>query len=289
MAPATRPASSPPVRAPARLALLAGLMLLAWGFVGGDAMAQSRLEAEYEARLAGLKLGQGQWTVDAGEREFSAAARGMSVGLARIFGQGEGAGEVRGVVNGQGFSGQDFSSSLRTSRRSESTRVLIKDGAVQDVEITPPLPSITVRVPVTEAHKRNVFDPMSAALLQVNGKDDLLAPDNCKRHVAIFDGRLRYDLVFAFKRKERIAVQGYDGDALICSVTYIPLAGHHPERMATKYLAAQRDIEIWLAPIAGARILAPIKLPMPTPFGRGEIAATQFVSLPLPKTGSTSQ
>lgn len=255
----------------------------------GAALAQSRLEAQYEARLSGLKLGQGSWVVDAGESEFSESVKGMTAGLARIFGRGEGTGEVRGVVNGEGFSTQSYVASLTTGRGTEEVRIVMKAGSVKELDIRPPLPPASRRIPVTDAHKRNVFDPMSAALLRVPGNGDLLAPENCQRHVAIFDGRLRFDLSFAFKRKERLSVKGYDGEALVCSVTFVPLAGHQPDRLAFKYLAAQRDIEVSLAPIAGTRVLAPVRLSVPTPLGRGELAATQFIAAPLPKPVSKSQ
>jgi hypothetical protein len=45
-----------------------------------------------------------------------------------------------------------------------------------------------------------------------------------------------------------------------------------------KYLVALRDAEVWLAPIAGTRVLVPFRFSMPTPLGLGVLQATQFVS-----------
>lgn len=258
-----------------------GVLALTDG-TAGRAFAQGRLEARYNATLAGIKLGQGTWIVDAGDDHFMAVASGMTTGLARVFGKGEGTGASRGLVKGNEFSPTSYSSSMTTGRKTEEVRITLNGGAVKDFDVKPPTPPSTLRVPVTDAHKRNVFDPMTASLVRVPGNGDLLAQDNCRRHAGIFDGRMRYDLTLAFKRFDKVKVKGYEGQVLVCSIYFAPLAGHIPDRPAIKYLMAQRDMEVWLAPIAGTRVLAPIKLSIPTPLGTGELEATQFVSVPTP-------
>ena len=142
-------------------------------------------------------------------------------------------------------------------------------------------------VPVTDSHRRNVIDPMTASLVRAPGKDDPLNPESCKRHLAIFDGRIRYDLDFAYKRMDRVkADKGYQGPALVCSVYFSPVAGHVPDRPAVKYLTELKDMEVWLVPVAGTRVLAPFRFSVPTPLGLGVLEATQFVSTPLPTKAS---
>jgi hypothetical protein len=41
-----------------------------------------------------------------------------------------------------------------------------------------------------------------------------------------------------------------------------------------------RDIELWLAPIAGTRLMVPYRAVIPTPVGQGVLQATQFVTIP---------
>ena len=62
-----------------RLGLLFGLCagaLLA--LVPQGASAQGRLDAQYEATLAGIPVGKGTWTIEIGDDTFSAAAQGGS-------------------------------------------------------------------------------------------------------------------------------------------------------------------------------------------------------------------
>jgi hypothetical protein len=84
------------------------------------------------------------------------------------------------------------------------------------------------------------------------------------------------------------AVRGYQGPAVVCLVQFVPVAGYVPSRAALKYLVAQRDIEVYLAPLMGTRILVPFKLTVPTPLGQGVIEATQFVTTPTPRLTANS-
>ena len=159
----------------------------------------------------------------------------------------------------------------------------LRAGTVKDVSAEPPLIPSPERVPVTEAHRKGVTDPMSAMIIPVAGNGELLTPDACKRKLAIFDGRQRADIDLVFKRMDRVkADKGYQGPVVVCTVLYNPIAGHRPERPAIKYLVEQRDMEMWLAPIAGTRVLVPFRFSVPTPFGLGVLQATYFVAQPQP-------
>ena len=49
-----------------------------------------------------------------------------------------------------------------------------------------------------------------------------------------------------------------------------------------------RTIEVWLAPIAGTRVLAPFKIQGPTPIGEARLAADQFVTEAVPSRASAT-
>src|SRR5215475_6905289 len=58
------------------------------------AFAQGRVDAEYEATLAGIAVGEGAWTVDVGEDVFAGGARGGTAGLLKAFSSGSGTANV---------------------------------------------------------------------------------------------------------------------------------------------------------------------------------------------------
>jgi hypothetical protein len=106
----------------------------------------------------------------------------------------------------------------------------------------------------------------------------MAGPAACARTIAVFDGRMRFNLKLAFKRIEQVQVQdGYQGPAAVCAVSFTPLAGYDPNRYAIKYLQAERGMEIWLAPLSGTRLMVPYRFSVPTPIGVGILQATRLV------------
>ncbi|MBN4669425.1 DUF3108 domain-containing protein, partial [Pandoraea nosoerga] len=70
-------------------------------FCAERANAQGRLDAQYEATLAGISVGKGSWTIEIGDDTFSASAQGGTAGLLKAFSGGSGSGTSQGrVVNG---------------------------------------------------------------------------------------------------------------------------------------------------------------------------------------------
>jgi hypothetical protein len=254
------------------------------------AHAQGKLDARYTATLAGVPIGKGAWVIDIADDQYTAAASGMTTGLLRVFASGQGSSASHGQVRNGALVPTTYASNLATETRSEEMRVTLANGVVKEVTIEPPSPPQLDRIPLTDAHRRGVIDPMTAGLMRVSGNGNLLAPEACRRTVPVFDGRMRFDLQLAYKRMADVrADRGYQGPVLVCSVNFAPLAGYVPDRAAIKYLIKQRDMEMWLAPLAGTRVLVPFRIVIPTPLGLGVLEATQFVALPhRPRATPTS-
>ena len=254
------------------------------------ASAQGRLDAQYEASLAGIPVGKGSWTIEIGDDVFSASAQGGTAGLLKAFSGGSGSGASQGrVVNGA-LVATSYVATTMTSKKSETIRLTLANGGVKESSIEPEPPVDADRIPVTEAHRKNVYDPMTGSMLRAPGNADLMSPDTCRTGAGIFDGRLRYDLKLDFKRVETVrAERGYHGPAIVCSIYFTPVAGYIPDRPVIKYLAAQRNIEIAFVPVAGTRILVPFRMTIPTPFGPAVLEATSFVTTAAPPRVAKTQ
>jgi hypothetical protein len=250
-------------------------------------LAQGKLDARYTVTLAGIPVGRGAWTIDLQEDHFAAAASGTTAGLLRIFASGHGQSAARGsVARGQPIP-STYSSSIVADDKSDRVRMLISAGDVKEYVANPPTQQTPDRVPVTAVHRRGVLDPMTASLMRVPGSGDTFVPEACPKHLAIFDGRMRYDLRLAFKQLEKVKTEsGYQGRVVACSVRFVPIAGHIPDRATIRYLVELRDMEMWLAPIAGTRVMVPYRFSVPTPIGTAVLRATQFVSVPQPSKAS---
>ena len=255
-----------------------------------SAFAQGKLDARYEATLAGIPVGKGAWTIDLADDSFSASASGGTSGLLKAFAGGSGTGAAQGrVVNGALVS-TNYSATTTTSKKSEAIRIVMSNGNVKEYAIEPEPPVDPDRLLITDAHRRGVYDPMTGSMLRVPGSGDPLSPEACRTGAAIFDGRMRYDLKLDFKRMEMVrAERGYHGPALVCAVYFSPVAGYIPDRPVIKYLAAQRNIEIAFVPVAGTRILVPFWMRIPTPLGPATLEATQFITQATPPRVAKTQ
>jgi len=265
------------------MALAAPVVALWALLVPGQAGAQARLDARYTASLAGLPIGQGTWQIVIGEGEYSAAARGTTTGLMKAFTGGHGQTVTEGRLRAGRPVLSSYTASIQSYKNGNEISLKVDGGTVKELKLDPPAETEPERVPVTDATKSGVLDPMTATLVWMSGTGDVLSPEACQRKLAVFDGRLRYDLNLAFKRIDQVkAGKGYAGPVVVCTVYFIPVAGYIPTRAAIKYLQEQRNMEIWLAPIGNTRVLVPFRIEGPTPVGRAVLEADEFVATELP-------
>jgi hypothetical protein len=260
--------------------LSAGALLL---MLPHAASAQGRLEAQYEASLAGIPVGKGAWNIEIGDDSYAASAVGGTTGLLKTIANGSGTGEAQGrIVNGA-LVPANYKASTTTSKKSEIIHITLANGNVKEFGIDPEPPVDADRIPVTEAHRKGVLDPMTSSLVRVPGTGEVVSPEACRGSAAVFDGRLRYDLKLDFKRMETVkSDRGYHGPVVVCAVYFMPLAGYIPDRPVIKYLAGARNIEIAFAPIVGTRVLVPYRMVIPTPLGTAMLEATSFVTQATP-------
>jgi len=261
--------------APARLCAAAAV-LAAIGLGGEPACAQGKVEARYSAWLGGIPIGSGSWIIDIGQDQYMAAASGRASGLMRVFASGEGSSAVRGAIKRGRLVPGSFAANLR-SHENYDVRMELSQGNVKDLKSEPTLEPSPDRVPLTEEHRRGVVDPMTAVMMPVAGTGEVLSAEACRRKLPIFDGRQRFDLTLSFKRMDNVESQrGYRGPAVVCSARYLAIAGHRPGRYVIRYLQETREMEMWLVPIAGTRVLVPFRISIPTLFGTATLQATQF-------------
>jgi len=242
------------------------------------ACAQGKVEVSYRATLAGIPIGYGTWVVDIGPKQYAGAASGRASGLVRVLVSGEGSSTVRGVIKQGRLIPSSFAANIH-SHESYDVRMEMSSGNVKSLKNEPPIIESPDRVPLTEQHRRGVLDPMTALMITVPGTGELVSSEACRAKLPIFDGRQRFDLMLSFRRMDVVeSEKGYRGPAVVCNASYVPIAGHRPGRFAIRYLQETRDIEIWLAPIAGTRVLIPYRVSIPTLLGNAILQATQFES-----------
>jgi hypothetical protein len=179
--------------------------------------------------------------IDVQGDQFPAPASGATAGLVRVFASGQCNSAARGSVSGGQPVAVTYASSIVADNKSDQVRVFFGGGNVKEYLADPPTMPSPDRVPLTEASRKGVLDPMTASLIRVAGNGDTFVPEACQRTLPVFDGRMRYDLQLVFKHLDKVrSEKGYQGTVVVCAaVTRWPGV---PERSTIKYLAEQLDM-----------------------------------------------
>jgi hypothetical protein len=241
------------------------------------AHAQAKLTARFVLSLADIGIGEGDWGVEIGKDRYTAQSSGRFFGVWRVMLGSDIAAAARGV-SGQGhLAPTSYEANFSWDDDVEDVRMMFRDGLVSEFETKPPAPAVPERIPVAAAQLRGVVDPLTAGLVPMPGAGDLLTPTACRRTLPIFDGSHRFDMALSFKRMDTVKTEaGYQGPVVVCAMTYRPLAGYIPGAFRVNYLKANHDMEMWFAPIAGIRMLAVIRISIPTMLGTAVLKATRF-------------
>ncbi len=249
------------------------------------AVAEGRLEAQYSITLTGIPIGRGALVLELSNDNYTTAGSATVTGLLKLVSPGKGSAASRGTITNGKISPISYSLTSESGERWEDIRMAIAASVVRDFTIMPPPSHSDDRIPIADEHRKGVVDPMSAAIMPVPGSGDLLSAEACNRTVSIFDGRQRYDLVMSYERSDSAKdVKGYSGPLVVCRIAYRPLAGHRPNRAQVKYMVENQNIFVWLAPVAGTRVLVPVRVTVATLLGTLAVQATHFSSEPRAQT-----
>src|SRR6185437_12131158 len=207
--------------------------------------------------------------------------RGRSPGSCGSFWMCRARSRLTGLCRAENRSPRISHLSSWTGKWSDDVRIVFSGNKAKEYVAAAPANSSANHIPLTEADRIGAVDPMTALLVHIGGNGATAVPEACKRTVAIFDGHTRYNLRLAFERLDTVKTdQGYQGPAVVCSVKFFPIAGYDPNHFLVTYLAAQHDTEIWLAPLAGSRLVVPYRASISTPMGLGILQATKFEFAP---------
>jgi hypothetical protein len=175
------------------------------------ARAEGNLDANYTISFARIRVGEITATVVIGPNEYAISARGRAGGIMKILVDGEGSFTTRGTIKDGHPVPTTFASKLASNAHTSDVTMALQEGDVRELAAAAPPPSSDL-VPVTDANRRSIVDPLTAMLFSAAATDDGLSQGACRHTLPIFDGQQRYDLKLAFKRLDKVAAEkGYAG------------------------------------------------------------------------------
>jgi Protein of unknown function (DUF3108) len=258
-------------------AVIAGVVVLSGA--SPQASAETALKASYTISISGLTIGKAEADSRFTDAGYAAVVKGMTTGISRLFSN------ARATMLGNGhFSGtrvMPASYNMETSERGFEThvRMSMHSGTVTDLLAMPQLREAPDRVQVGPDDTRNVVDPLGAFIILTDRPG---LPDGgkvCDRTIRVFDGWQRFDIGLAYKQSRLVTGIGdaYDGRVVACTARYVPIAGHRQNQEATKYMAENKRLEVWYAPVREMPLLVPYRILIGTKYGDLIITSTRFV------------
>jgi hypothetical protein len=261
-----------------RTILLGGLAAASALFAGGPAAAgDATLKATYYISIGGITIGRAEADSRFTDTGYASSITGSTYGLSRFVSDAHAELAGNGRISGNRVVPATYK--LETNEKGFETHVnmAMRGGSIVDLLAVPRLVQAPDRVPLTESHKQNVVDPVAAFVVALN-RSARSGESACARTIRVFDGWQRYDVRLFYK--ETKAVSGgnddYNGDVFVCGARYVPVAGHRPSRESVQYMADNKRLEIWLAPVKDTPVMVPYRIVIGTKVGDLVIGARTF-------------
>jgi hypothetical protein len=234
------------------------------------------LHATYRVSLIGLPIGAANLNAELSPTSYSIEVDAKLTGLAKIVANAQGASTGQGAIVDGRVSPATFATIAASANMTRTIRMALAGNAVKGIDIAPPYEDKPDRVPLGPHDEQNVVDPVGAFVIPAPATGPIVSPASCNRKISIFDGYTRFDINLTYVGERSAKAKGYDGPVAVCAARYVPISGHRRDRAATKFMADNRDLEVWLAPIERDHVLLPFRISVRTMIGTTVVEASEF-------------
>lgn len=230
----------------------------------------SRLAAVYAIRFAGIKLGKFEVWSNLNDKSYSMRGKGKLKFITGLIFEIKGGATSTGAVTKNGPRPTSFTFNFKTKKNTGKLAMMFDGNAVSHVTAQPPFIENPKDIPVTAAHVKGVLDPLSALFFTAKKAKRNADGSICPGRIPVFDGKQRFDLELSHKKTVQVKKRGkggYRGQAVVCRIKYIPIAGYKPDNSGIKFMAETDEIEVWLIQVPKKEMYVPYHINIPTPFG----------------------
>ncbi|MEM9332541.1 MAG: DUF3108 domain-containing protein [Pseudomonadota bacterium] len=237
----------------------------------------------FTVKFTGLEIGKATFDIKFDDKSYSLKGTGKTSGLVEWVAPSTGQFESAGAMIENQLKPEIHSVSVRERKKNpESVKLAFAGEKVVDVEIQSnkkrKVRKAPKYIPIEANHLAAVMDPASTLIVPLSGEDAQDGNKVCNQRFPIFDGETRYDIRLRYKSTRPIKTKGYKGHAYVCQLRYIPVAGHKKNQRNVEEMAANKNMEIWLAPMQGVSVFTPIKISVGTKYGKFVADPTYFGS-----------
>ena len=250
---------------------LAGLALGFAAIFGSAATAEAQqvLTLSYSISVAGVRVGGVEVDGRFVDGRYAVALFGSTSGVSRFVSDAATRMAAGGTILGSRVLPARFEIEMSENGIAATAQMQLANRGVMDLFVLPGLVPSLDRVPLTMDHVGDVLDPMSALFVAIGHGGEVGGEEACNRTLPVFDGWQRFDLEMAFVVSRTVIGQreGYSGTVHVCSVRYLPIAGHRISHPSVLFMSQNDRLEAWLIPVPSLGILIPSQLLVGTTAG----------------------
>ncbi len=230
-------------------------------------------ETKFSVRFGGVEIAQAQFNINFDDKSYAVKGAGKTSGLVDWLAPGKGEFKSAGAMIKNQLKPKIHTALVHEKKKGpETLKLAFANNAVSDIQFKTNKPRKARKapkyIPVQAKHMAAVLDPASALVVPMNGADASDGRKVCNQQFPIFDGETRYNIKLRYKSTKPVKTDGYTGHAYVCQMRYVPVAGHKKDHRNVKEMAANKNMEIWLAPMNGVSVFSPIQIVVGTKYGR---------------------
>jgi hypothetical protein len=249
------------------------LLALACPLVALHPAGAASLDTVYAVTVRGLPVGSAELKGEFAEGRYSLRISGGIRGLARFFSDAKTTASSSGMVEEGRLDPADYSHVWVEDGEKETVGLHFSGRRLADVSLDPPRKRPERYVPLSDADREDVIDPVTAFVWRVAG----VTPDICGRSLPLMDGKRRFDLDLSYSRTESFSTRdrSFSGRAVVCKASYRRIAGHRVDKKKDESITGDSTMEIWMAPV-GDGLAVPARIQFASRMGRVVLTATKI-------------
>jgi hypothetical protein len=249
--------------------LFAGAVLLYAASMASAWSDEVKHVTEYDISLGILPIGTASFSSAFDGNAYRINGIFRSGGIANIIKRVSAETNVSGRIERNRLQADRYNLVYKLGKRTRIYDVVYRNGNVTDTTITPPPRRNPENwVPVTPRDLRSVLDPLSGLIFPEGAKI-------CAGRVPVYDGESRMDLMLKEEGTKPYEAKGFKGEAIVCSVRYMPRSGFRKGRSDIEYLK-QTPMEVWFAKADRSTVYAPVYARIPTRMGPLHVTAVRY-------------
>lgn len=231
-------------------------------------------ETRFAVKFGAVTVGKVTFGVTLDGNDYTFTGNGRTQGLADWFAPGKAVIRSEGALAGNQLNAASHYLSVTENRKTAVLEMAFADGAVRNVSLKPDKrkkKKASKYVLIEPEHLRSVVDPASTMIVPVPLEKANDPKAVCGHTFRVYDGDTRFDMKLSYKTNKPVRTAGYEGNAYVCKLKYIPVSGHKRKHKSVERMAENNDMEIWLAPINGGTkdqsVFTAIRILVPTWIG----------------------